>query len=87
MLTEAGRICEEVLAPLNRAGDLHPARLENGVVRTSPGFADGWRAVAEAAGSWHWRRSGAMAAWAADDRDHRVNEMIAGACLRCNSRP
>jgi acyl-CoA dehydrogenase len=48
MLTEAGRICEEVLAPLNRAGDLHPARLENGIVRTSPGFGDGWRAVAEA---------------------------------------
>ena len=26
VLQEAGRLCEEVLAPLNRAGDLHPAR-------------------------------------------------------------
>lgn len=48
LLSEAGRICEDVLAPLNRAGDLHPARLENGVVRTSPGYAAGYRAMAEA---------------------------------------
>lgn len=48
LLVEAGRICEEVLAPLNREGDRHPARLENGVVRTSPGFAAGYRAMAEA---------------------------------------
>ncbi|MBZ0128980.1 MAG: acyl-CoA dehydrogenase [Rhodobacteraceae bacterium] len=50
ILTEAARLAEEVLAPLNRNGDLHPARLENGVVRTSPGFADGYRAIAE--GGW-----------------------------------
>ena len=48
LLTEAGRICEEVLAPLNRVGDMHPARLENGVVRTSPGFAEGYKAIAGA---------------------------------------
>lgn len=48
MLAEVGRICEEVLAPLNRQGDLHPARLENGVVRTSPGYAAGYRAMADA---------------------------------------
>ncbi|WP_209424396.1 acyl-CoA dehydrogenase [Pararhodobacter sp. SW119] len=50
ILTEVGRLCSDVLAPLNRAGDLHPARLENGVVRTSPGFAEGYRAIAE--GGW-----------------------------------
>jgi acyl-CoA dehydrogenase len=50
VLTGAGRLCEEVLAPSRRAGDLHPARLENGVVRTSPGFAEGFRAIAE--GGW-----------------------------------
>ncbi|GAB1379499.1 acyl-CoA dehydrogenase [Pararhodobacter aggregans] len=50
ILGELGRLCEGVLAPLNRAGDLHPARLENGVVRTSPGFKDGYRAIAE--GGW-----------------------------------
>ena len=29
ILTEAGRLCEEVLAPLNRTGDLTPSRLSN----------------------------------------------------------
>ncbi len=48
LLTEAGRICEEVLAPLNRVGDRQPTRLENGVVRTPPGYAEGYRAMAEA---------------------------------------
>ncbi len=50
VLTGAGRLCEEVLAPLRRAGDLHPARLENGIVRVTPGFADAFRAIAE--GGW-----------------------------------
>ncbi len=50
MLLEAARLSSTVLSPLNRAGDLHPARLENGTVRTSPGFAEGFRAMAE--GGW-----------------------------------
>ena len=50
ILSEAGKLCEEVLAPLQRSGDLHPARLENGVVRTSPGFAEGFQAIAT--GGW-----------------------------------
>ena len=46
ILTEAARMCEDVMAPLQRNGDIQGAVLENGVVRTSPGFADGyWRAV------------------------------------------
>jgi alkylation response protein AidB-like acyl-CoA dehydrogenase len=50
ILTEAARLSETTLAPLNRAGDVHPAALVDGVVRTSPGFAAGFRAVAE--GGW-----------------------------------
>lgn len=50
ILAEAGKLCETVLAPLQRPGDLHPARLENGVVRTSPGFAEGYRAIVD--GGW-----------------------------------
>ncbi|HAW47771.1 MAG TPA: acyl-CoA dehydrogenase [Roseovarius sp.] len=87
ILTEAGRMCEEVLSPLNRAGDLHPAHMENGVVRTSPGFADGYRAIAE--GGWI-----AISA----DPDHggmglpmvlttAVNEMMAAACLSLQLAP
>ena len=50
VLTEAGKLAETILAPLNRVGDLHPARLENGVVRTTPGFAEGYKALAS--GGW-----------------------------------
>ncbi|MCX7566920.1 acyl-CoA dehydrogenase [Sulfitobacter sp. F26169L] len=50
ILTEAGKLCQEVLAPLQRPGDLNPARLENGVVRTSPGYHEGFKAIAE--GGW-----------------------------------
>ena len=50
ILTEAAKLCENTLAPLNRVGDKHPARLENGVVRTAPGFAEGYRAIAD--GGW-----------------------------------
>ena len=50
ILTEAAKLCENTLAPLNRVGDKHPARLENGIVRTAPGFAEGYRAIAD--GGW-----------------------------------
>ena len=53
VLDEAGRFASEVLAPLNRSGDLAGARIENGVVRVPDGFAEaygrfvdgGWNAV------------------------------------------
>ncbi|TDK43756.1 acyl-CoA dehydrogenase [Antarcticimicrobium luteum] len=87
ILTEAGKMCEEVMAPMQRDGDLHPARLENGVLRTSPGFADGWRAIAE--GGWI-----GMSA----PEDHggmglpmtltiSVNEMMSAACLSLQLAP
>ncbi|GGD37436.1 acyl-CoA dehydrogenase [Sinisalibacter lacisalsi] len=50
IIAEAARLNDEVIAPLQRAGDTEGARLENGMVRTSPGFADGYRAIAE--GGW-----------------------------------
>jgi alkylation response protein AidB-like acyl-CoA dehydrogenase len=50
VLSEAARLAEDVLAPLRRAGDLAPARLENGVVRTTPGFGEAYRQIA--AGGW-----------------------------------
>ncbi len=50
VLAEAGRFAGEVLAPLNRVGDTEVNRLEDGKVRTPPGFADAYRAYAE--GGW-----------------------------------
>jgi hypothetical protein len=87
MLAEAGRICEDVLAPLNRAGDIHPSRLENGVVRTPPGYGEGWRAIAEAG----------FVGLSADPAQGGlgmpmtlttcVNEMMASACLALQMAP
>ncbi|WP_187431319.1 3-methylmercaptopropionyl-CoA dehydrogenase [Roseobacter fucihabitans] len=87
ILSEAGKLSDEVLAPLQRAGDMNPARLENGVVRSSPGFAQGWKAIAE--GGWI-----GMSA----DPEHggmglpmtltsAVNEMMSGACLSLQIAP
>ncbi len=51
VLETAGAFAADVLAPLNRPGDLAGVRLENGVVRTTPGFADAYRAFA--GGGWN----------------------------------
>ena len=51
VLNEAGRFGGEVLAPLNRVGDLEGSRLENGVVVTPTGFADAYKGFVE--GGWN----------------------------------
>ncbi|HEY5105574.1 MAG TPA: acyl-CoA dehydrogenase [Caulobacteraceae bacterium] len=51
VLEAAGAFCGDVLAPLNRPGDLAGASFENGAVRAAPGFADAYRAFA--AGGWN----------------------------------
>jgi len=87
ILAEAGRLCADVLAPLQRSGDLHPAHLENGIVRTSPGFAEGYKAIAD--GGW--------VSTSADPEfggmglpmtlTTAVNEMMSGACLSLQLNP
>ncbi|RNF33611.1 acyl-CoA dehydrogenase [Paracoccus methylarcula] len=87
ILTEAGKLAGNVLAPLNRNGDENPARLENGKLRSSPGFDEGFRAIAE--GGW---------VGLAADPEHggmglpqalnmAVAEMMAGACLSLQLNP
>ncbi|CAG2132750.1 Acryloyl-CoA reductase (NADH) [compost metagenome] len=50
VLEEAARFNEEVVAPLNRAGDLDPSSWKDGVVTTTPGFRDAFRQFGE--GGW-----------------------------------
>jgi hypothetical protein len=50
ILGAAGDLCANVLAPLNRTGDLQGSRLENGAVRTPDGFPAAYKAFAE--GGW-----------------------------------
>ncbi|MDN5785514.1 acyl-CoA dehydrogenase [Pseudorhodobacter sp.] len=87
ILGEAGKLCENVLAPLQRPGDLHPAKLENGVVRTSPGFAEGYRAIVE--GGWVSIAAspefGGMGLPMA--LTTAVNEMMGSACLSLQLNP
>ena len=86
ILTEAAKLTES-LAPLNRAGDKTPARLENGVVRCSPGFAEGFRAIAD--GGWigmaaapeHGGLGLPMALTTC------VNDMLGSACLALQLNP
>ena len=51
VLEEAARLAGTGLAPLNREGDKAGARLENGVVRTAPGFAKIYKEFVE--GGWN----------------------------------
>ena len=87
ILTEAGKMCDEVMAPLQRCGDLHPAHLENGVLRTSPGFAEGFKAIAE--GGWIGMSAdpeyGGMGL--PMSLTTAVNEMMSGACLSLQLAP
>jgi alkylation response protein AidB-like acyl-CoA dehydrogenase len=50
ILAGGGKICEEVLHPLNQSGDEEGCRFENGQVFTPKGFKDGYRAYSE--GGW-----------------------------------
>ena len=87
ILLEAARMCDEVMAPLNRAADLHPARLENGVLRSTPGFKEGYAAI----------RDGGWVALAAPEEfggmglpqaiNMAVNDMMSGACLALQLNP
>jgi acyl-CoA dehydrogenase len=87
ILAEAGKLCEDILSPLQRNGDTDPAYLENGVVRTSPGFAEGYRAIAE--GGWVGMSApeaqGGMGL--PQTITTAVNDMMSGACLALQLNP
>ncbi len=51
ILEEAGKLGSEVLAPLNRPGDIEGCTFENGVVRTPKGFPEAYAKFIE--GGWN----------------------------------
>ena len=51
VIGEAGRIAADMIAPLNRVGDQHGIKLDNGAVVTAPGFKDAYRSWRE--GGWN----------------------------------
>ena len=48
ILEEAAKLAENVLAPLNAAGEAEPPKIVDGQVRETPGFAEAYRQFAEA---------------------------------------
>lgn len=50
LLEESAKLCEEVLFPLNRTGDMQGLKLENGKVTTPEGFKEAYRTYVE--GGW-----------------------------------
>ncbi|MDO6478562.1 acyl-CoA dehydrogenase [Shimia thalassica] len=87
ILTEAGKMCEEVMYPVQRNGDLQGAVLENGVVRTSPGYAEAYGKVAEGG----WISTSADPEYGGMGLPHTittaVNEMMSASCLSLQLNP
>ena len=87
ILIEAGKLCEDKLAPLQRTGDQHPAKLENGKVRTTPGYAGAYAAIAEGG----WVSIAASPEFGGMGLPMTVttavNEMMSGACLSLQLNP
>ena len=87
ILDEAAKLAEGVIAPLNRAGDEQGAKLENGGVRCSPGFREGYQALAQ--GGWVGMNGpeayGGMGMPMA--LTVAVNEMMSSACLSLALNP
>ena len=87
ILTEAGRMCEEVMYPVQRNGDLQGAVLENGVVRTSPGFKEAFAKIAEGG----WLSTSADPAYGGMGLPHTVttvvNEMMSASCMALQLAP
>ena len=87
ILGEAAKMCEEVMAPVQRAGDQQPAVLENGVVRTSPGYAEAYKAIADGG----WVSIAASPEYGGMGLPMTVttavNEMMSAACLSLQLNP
>ncbi|MEL6167074.1 MAG: acyl-CoA dehydrogenase [Pseudomonadota bacterium] len=87
VLTEAGRLCEEQIAPLQRSGDMQGAVLKNGRVRSPDGFAEAYSSLVEGG----WIGISADESFGGMGLPHAyqvgVHEMMAGACLSFEVQP
>lgn len=87
VLTEAGKMVEEVIAPVNPEGEAHPTRPENGIMRSAPEYHTAFKAIAE--GGW-------VAVAAPEEHGgmglpqtvaQSVNDMMSAGCLALQLNP
>ncbi len=86
-LDAMAKITEETIAPLQKSGDQYPAKLENGVVITSPGFREGYQALTDSG----------LVGISADQQygglglpklvQNALNEFVNGACISLGLNP
>jgi len=81
VLAEAGRMAGDIIAPLNRIGDLHGTTFKDGAVTTAPGWKEAYRAWCRGG----WNGVTAAAEWGGQDLPQVVNaacvEMWNSACM------
>jgi len=87
ILDEAARFSGRVLAPIDRSGDRHGARLRDGNVTTAPGFKEAYQAW----GAAGWNALGGPVEYGGQDLPLLLNagcfEMWNGACLAFGVAP
>src|SRR5689334_15625949 len=69
VLEEAGKFASDVIAPLNRVGDLHGTPFRDGKVTTPPGWKDAYTSWAAAG----WNGLASPEKWGGQDLPHAVN--------------
>ena len=79
VLEEAAKFASNVLAPLNRAGDVDGARLVDGQVLTTPGWKEAYQAFVEAG----WNGLVFDPEWGGQGLPWLVN----APCRKCGTRP
>ena len=72
VLEEAGKVCRDVLLPLNRIGDEQGSRLENGSVKTPPGYAEAFKVLSEGG----WTSLAVSPEWGGQGLPHAVNNLV-----------
>ena len=81
VVTQAARLVDGMVAPIDPVGDIHPAKLVDGRVVLPPGYGDAYRAYRDGG----WPGLAMPEAYGGQELPHAlaavVSEMLSGACM------